>query len=117
MFSVNRDRTCAYYARLRQFSRQFTVTHGYLENTARSVPASASTRGTQQEATGAGDAAVAGAVAAEFVSADASAANGGQEEGVGASPAVGDSAATTDTATADHAEAVSVAARAGPSRP
>lgn len=83
----------------------------------RLVSASASARGTQQEATGAGNAAIAGAVAAEYISADASATNGRQEEGVGTSPAVSDSATATDTAVADYAEAISVATRAGPSRP
>lgn len=80
------------------------------------VLASASTRGTQQKTAGAGNAATAGAIAAELISADAFIANGGQKEGVGASPATSDSAAATDTATADHTKAISVAARTESSR-
>lgn len=88
-----------------------------MQSDVRRVSASASACGTQQEATGASDAATAGAVAAKFISADTFIANGGQEEGVGTPPAIGDSAAAADTATADHAEAISVTTRTGTSRP
>lgn len=80
------------------------------------VLASASTRGTQQKATGAGNAATARAIAVELISADAFIANGGQKEGIGTPPATSDSTATIDTATANHAKAISVAARTESSR-
>jgi len=80
------------------------------------VLASTSTRGTQQKAAGAGNAATAGTIAAELISANAFITNGGQKESIGASPAISDSAAATDTATADHTKAISVAARAESSR-
>lgn len=80
------------------------------------VAASASTRGTQQKTAGAGNAATAGAIAVELISADAFIANGGQEEGIGASPATSDSAATIDTAIANNTKAIFIAARTESSR-
>lgn len=80
------------------------------------VLASTSTRGTQQKTAGAGNAATAGTIAAELISANTFIANGGQKEGIGASPATSDSTAATDTATADHTKAISITARAESSR-
>ena len=77
--------------------------------------ASTPVRRAGQEEAGAGDTATAGTVAVERDPADASVANGGQEEGVRPASTIGASTATSDTAIADHAEPISSSTGSGSS--